>query len=73
MPTQLLHQCRVAQTDISIAQRINTASWIVPGRTTWLVCNSNDLEAITSHRIDKVGTFDRDGLHSECETGAECD
>lgn len=61
--TQLLHQRRVAQTHVAVAQRIRIAVWTVARSAARLIGDADDLEAISGDAIDKVGIFDFNGLH----------
>jgi hypothetical protein len=50
--TQALHEGSIAQTDLAIAERVELRS--EAGRTTGLVVDTNDLEAITVFGVDEV-------------------
>jgi hypothetical protein len=71
--TKLLHQRSISKTHIAIAQWIKTASWIIPRRSTWLVCDTDQLESVSSNRIDEIRALNLDWLHRDCDVGAKRD
>ena len=67
--TQPLHQRRISEAHIAVAQRINPGRGIVPGGAAGLVRNAQQLEAVARGRVDEVGALDVDGLHGAGELG----
>lgn len=51
--TQNLHQSSITKAVILVAERVDSGRGVVASRATGLVCDSHDLEAVTSGIIDE--------------------
>lgn len=49
-----LHQCCVAETGVLVRQSILSRCCTVARATAWLVCDTNDLKAVSRDIVDKV-------------------
>lgn len=66
--TEDLHESCIPKTLVLVAKRVDTGTWVVSGRATRLVGDTNDLVSGTSGIVDEKGTLDVDGRHC-CSQG----
>lgn len=69
---QNLHESRIAKTLVLVAQRVDAGTWVVPGRATRLVGDTDDLVSSASDVVDEEGSLDIDGRDG-CSQGSGAD
>lgn len=67
-----LHESCIAKTLVLVAERVDAGSWVVSGRATGLVGDTNDLVSGASGVVDEKGTLNVDGGHG-CSQGGGAD
>lgn len=67
-----LHEGGIAKTLVLVAEGVDAGAWVVSGRATGLVGDTNNLVPGTSDVVDEKGTLDVDGRHG-CSQGGGAD
>lgn len=67
--TEDLHESCIAKTLVLVAEGVDAGSWVVSGRATGLVGDTDDLVSGTSLLVDEKGALDLDGRHGYSQGG----
>lgn len=66
---QNLHESSITETLILVAQRVDAGTWVVSGRATGLVGNTNNLVSSAGGVVDEERPLDIDGGDSCSQRG----
>lgn len=71
--TEALHQRSITETDLGVGERILAVFWVVSRGSSWLVGDTDNLEALASGLDNEIWTLDGERGEGRCELSAKAE